>query len=272
MRRLWWLPLVLAAVVDLLLVLHALNLPGAQVNRAVERSLLAHGCEEGLLVRTAGGGDSLSLLHVSLGGSDVTVRAMQAEFGPNGDLTASSRASIGEGSDVSTSSGPAAAALGPHPLLGAYDRQIQTHATWLQGDCLPLPNPRVSHLRAAGDLQLPDGAYHMYHGKAPFEENGHPIFQTNASVWMGVAPDGTLGFAVVDGTLRETGVDALFASVFQYEMADAAAASTAQSGPPEAARVQTYVSARGDIVRLLAGLGIKSPTPNASTTGKGPTV
>jgi len=271
MRRFWWLPLVIAAVVDLALLVHGLNLPGARVNRAVERSLQTQGCEEGLLVRTAGGADSLSLFDVHLGAADLTVQAMQADFAPNGDLTPSSQASIGVGSDVATTSTPTAVASDPHPLLSAYDRQIRANTTWLRGDCLPLPNPRISHLHAAGDLRLPGAAYHMYQGEAPFQVNGHPIFEASAAVWMGVAQDGTLGFAVVHGRLRQTGVDALFASVFQYEPAGHAAPPAAAARPTASARVQTYVATRGDIVRLLAGLGIHSPTPSASLAGTGPT-
>jgi|GEM_PF-3463538 len=275
MRRFWWAPLAVAAVLDLLLVVHAHFVPGAQVDRAVRRSLLAAGCQEAVLVRTAGGPDDLSVLHVTVGGAQVSVLDMRAEFGPSGGLTAASRQNVAAGSDSSVSVGPVGSSASAHPLLDAYAHQLRSGANWLNGACLPLPNPRASRLRAAGNLQVDGAAYHLFRGHAPFQENGQPIFQSPASVWMGVSGNGTLGFAVVEGKLRQTGVDAVFASMFGYNVSTAATILPPPgggTGAQAAGRMQYYLAVHADIEDLLIGLGVQtSSPPPASGTGAGAT-
>lgn len=260
MRRYWWVPLLIAAIVDAGLVLHGFSLPGPTVSRAVRRSLLARGCQEGLLVRTASGPDELSLLHVRVQGAALRVREMRAEFAAGGVLTGASRASVAANADETTSRAAPAPAAGPHPLLSPYLQQLRARASWLVGDCLPLPNPQASHLHAAGTLRLAGAKDQVFHGLASFQSNGHPIFAAPASVWMGVGPRRTLAFAVVDGTLLPTDTRAVFASVFAYGVPGPPAAG----GPSPAARLRLYQSTHEQIVALLKALGVHVPVGSAS--------
>ncbi len=266
MRRYWWVPLVIAAIVDAGLVLHGFSLPGPTVSRAVQRSLLARGCQEGLLVRTASGPDELSLLHVRVQGAALRVREMRAEFQAGGVLTGASRASVAANADETTSQAPPAPAAGPHPLLSPYLQQVHARASWLVGDCLPLPNPQASHLHAAGTLRLGGAKDQVFFGLASFQSNGHPIFAAPASVWMGLGPRRTLAFAVVDGTLLPTDTRAVFASVFAYGVPGPPAAG----GPSPAARLRLYESTHAQIVALLKALGVHVPVGAASLPSGSP--
>ena len=271
MRRFWWAPLAIAALVDLLLFGHAHFAASAQVDRAVRRSLVTPGCQEAVLVRTAGGPDDLTVLHVTVGGTQEAVLDMQVEFGPGGTLTAASRQSVATGSDASMSVNPIGSGVGTvHPLLDLYAHQVGSGANWLNGACLPLPSPRASSRRQAGSITFSGSTYRLFRGSGAFKQNGRAIFQTPAKVWMGVAGDGTLAFAVVEGKLAQTGVDALFASTFNYSSAAVTSlpAAGAAAGTAPATRMQYYATVHSAMEALLARLGVTVPAALAAPTGR----
>ncbi len=254
MRRYWWLPLVIAGLFDLMLILHARFSAGAQVDKAVRRSLLTTGCRETILIRGNGLPDQVSVLSVTVGAARLNVMDMSAEFGPNGALTPASMQNIALGEDTSVGTTPLVGASA-HPLLRLYTEQLHAGLDWLSGACLPLPNPRTSRLQAAGILRVGGTTYRVYRGSVSVRQNGNPVFTSKTSVWMGISRSGTLGFTVVQGRPRATGIEIILATMFRYTPAGPMpSASVAAAG----ARVQFYRSIHASVEDLLARLGLQS--------------
>ncbi len=252
MRRYWWLPLLVAGVLDVLLVTHGLLSPGARVNGAVRHSLAAAQCQETLLVRSLGAPDQLTVFNVTPVTHALAVVDMQAEFSAGGTLTAASTSAIAAGQDTSISLLPLTG-TSAHPLLQLYTQDLHDGTNWMTTPCLPLPNPRTSHLRASGTVRAAGQSYLLYLGSVNFSRSGTQVFARSAQVWMGVGKGDTLGFTVVRGQLRATGVDTTYATMYAYSPGRPTGIV-----PPAATavqRVQLYDTQHAEVDDLLNALG-----------------
>ena len=219
----WWVwPLVVAAVVDAALVGRFETSSGLAVDRAVLRSVHGSNCQQAVLVRSAAS-DQLFVIDTWRRGGAVVSGTASAAFVPGAGLTPQSKAAIAEGGEVNLSMLQRPVATPPSDGLMAnrYLQQVGAASSWLAGPCLPFANPFQSHLRRMGTV--PDGGQDLtvYRGDLRYARGSFQLF-ARAKVWMGVRPDGRMGFellqeAAVPGVAAASPQNAVtVATLFQY--------------------------------------------------------
>lgn len=198
MTRRWWVvPLVIAAVVDVALLARYETSPGVVVDRAILRTVGGPGCEQAVLVRGAAD-DQLYVIDTWRRKGQVVDSTAQAAFIPGAGLTPQSRTVIAEGGelDLSGLNHPLALPGGESGLVVRYRQQLGQGASWLSGPCLPFSNPFQSHLRLLGQMGDRGQRWTVYDGVERYARGPFQLF-ASADVWMGLRPDGRMGFEVL---------------------------------------------------------------------------
>ncbi len=213
----WWLwPLIVAAVVDLALVVRHQTSPAAAVNRAVTRTTALNGCQESVLLRQAGV-DLLYVVGTWTTGGRLVVEPAALSFHPGAGLTSASRKQIELGAELGNATMSLAISAHQALTLGAsYRSQLRLGASWLSGPCVPLTNPFQSRLTVTGQAGALPNRYTLYRGLLTVNRGGQALF-SKADLWVGVRADGRLGFEVLRQN-RGTSPSGLLAvaTVFSY--------------------------------------------------------
>ncbi len=262
----WWLvPLAVAALCDAGLTARYETSPGARVDRAVMRTIEGGGCRE-VLVMHGNALDQLYVVDSWLQGHDLVTVPGTAEFAPGSGLTPQSVQTIQEGLDVNLSGlkatpPPGQKYQGVRPLVTLYHAQVGAGDSWVQGACLPFANPFQSHLRAVGHVAALGLTYAVFRGDLGYVRGPTRIFP-KARVWVGVLPDGRLGFELVQERpvaqdTASTGVY-LLAGLFTYPQTHLGSAFAAES---PSARAAFYEREYQDVLRATAAFATAGAPP-----------
>ena len=188
--RWWLLPLAIALMIDAMLGLRLETSPGMVVSRAVLRTTSSGGCQASVLFRMLGLDNLVIIDTWSQGPKAESLAANNVQFAAAaGLLTPQSQAVISEGIEVTRDPVP------QPPLKADYKSELHRGVTWLTGQCTPFSNPFRIRLRRLGRMGGPQGSYVVYRGILTNRPGVGPV--PKADVWLGVRPDGRLGFELL---------------------------------------------------------------------------
>ncbi len=260
----WVWPLLVAALIDVGLVLRFENSSGMAVDRAILRSVRGSNCQQAVLVHSPAS-DQLFVIDTWRRGGAIVSGTATADFVPGAGLTPQSKAAIAEGGEVNLTmlQHPVAVPAADGLLISRYQQQLDAAASWLAGPCLPFANPFQSHLRRVGTVVDGRRRLTLYRGALRYARGAFQLFAA-ARVWIGVRADGRMGFEVLQESPLPTGGTAgaqpvTVTTLFQYPDAHLGRRFARQ---PAALRAGFYEREYDRVLgtlRTLVTVGLRAP-------------